>query len=174
MRQSTKELALCSMLSALGAVFLGLGGLLPLAVYACPILASLVLIVARESCRGSYAWCCFGAITLLGLILGPDKEAALLFCFLGYYPLVKPKLDAIRPAALQWLCKLGLAAVGIAAVYILLLYVFCVPATVEEFAATARWMLIAMVLLGVALFAVYDVLLKRLSVIYRRRKKKEV
>ena len=174
MRKSTKELALCSMLGALGITFLGLGGVIPLAVYACPILASLVLIPARDSCRRSYAWCCFAAIALLGLILGPDKEAALLFCFLGYYPLLKPKLDEIRPTALQWLSKLGLAGVAIAAVYLLLLYVFCVPATVEEFATTARWMLIVMVLLGVALFAVYDVLLKRLSLIYRRRKKKEV
>ena len=171
MRRSTKELALCSMLGALGVVFLGLGGLIPFAEYACPILASVVLIPARESCRRSYAWCCFGAIALLGLILGPNKEAALLFCFLGYYPLLKPRLDRLHPDALQWLCKLGLAAIAIAAVYILILFVFCIPEVVEEFAATARWMLFAMVGLGLALFVAYDILLKRLAVLYRRRKK---
>lgn len=171
MRKSTKELALCSMLGALGVVFLGLGGLIPFAVYACPILASLVLIPARESCRRSYAWCCFAAIALLSLILGPDKEAALLFCFLGYYPLLKPQLDKIHPKALQWLCKLGLAVVAIAVAYALILYVFCIPDVVEEFAATAQWMLAAMVILGLLLFVVYDILLKRFAAIYWRRRK---
>ncbi|MBQ0038462.1 MAG: hypothetical protein KBS74_07325 [Clostridiales bacterium] len=172
MQKSTKELALCSMLGALGVVFLGLGGLIPFAVYACPILASLVLIPARETCRRSYAWCCFAAIALLGLILGPDKEAALLFCFLGYYPLVKPQLDHLHPKSVQWLCKLALAAVAIAVVYFLLLYVFCVPAVVDELAATARWMLIAMVVLGLVLFVVYDVMLYRLTSLYQRRRRK--
>lgn len=171
MRRSTKELALCSVLGALGVVFLCLGGLIPFAVYACPIFASAVLIPARESCRRSYAWCCFAAIALWGLILGPDKEAVLLFCCLGYYPLLKPRLDRIHPKVVQWLCKLGLAAAAIAAAYLLLLYVLCVPEIAEELAGTAKWLMIATVVLGLMLFAVYDLMLQRVMIIYRRRKR---
>ena len=40
MRKATKELALCSMLAALSVVLLCLGGIVPFAVYACPMLAS--------------------------------------------------------------------------------------------------------------------------------------
>ena len=36
------------------------------------------------------------------------------------------------------------------------------PAVVEEFAATGRWLLAATIAMGVALFFVYDVLLGRL------------
>ena len=54
------------------------------------------------------------------------------------------------------------AAVSMAALYALILYVFCLPAVVEEFAATGRWLLTATIAMGVALFFVYDVLLGRL------------
>lgn len=86
MRQQTRELALASVLGALAVLFLFLGGVLPLALYACPLLASACLLPVREECRASYQWCCFFAAAILGLLLGPDKESALLFCFLGLLP----------------------------------------------------------------------------------------
>ena len=95
MKRSTKELALCGVMTALSVVLLCLGGVIPLAVYACPMLASCALLVLREMCRAQYAWCCWASVALLTLLLGPDKEAAALYLFLGYYPLLQPKLDAI-------------------------------------------------------------------------------
>ena len=53
MRQQTKELALASMFGALAVLFLFLGGVLPLAFYACPLLASACLLPVREECRKS-------------------------------------------------------------------------------------------------------------------------
>ena len=53
MRQQTRELALASVLGALAVLFLFLGGVLPLALYACPLLASACLLPVREECRGS-------------------------------------------------------------------------------------------------------------------------
>ena len=94
MRKATKELALCSMLAALSVVVLCLGGIVPFAVYACPMLASGALLLVREECRPSYAWCCWAAVAILALLLGPDKEASALYLFLGWYPLLQPKLDA--------------------------------------------------------------------------------
>ena len=92
MNTTAKELALGGMFTALGVVLLCLGGVVPLALYACPILASAVLLPVRERCRKQVAWSCYAAIAILGTLLGPDKEASMLFVFLGYYPLVKPKL----------------------------------------------------------------------------------
>ena len=48
MKSTAKELALGGMFTALGVVFLCLGGIVPLALYACPILASAVLLPVRE------------------------------------------------------------------------------------------------------------------------------
>ena len=48
MKSTAKELALGGMFTALGVVFLCLGGIVPLALYACQILASAVLLPVRE------------------------------------------------------------------------------------------------------------------------------
>ena len=114
MKSTAKELALGGMFTALGVVFLCLGGIVPLALYACPILASAVLLPVRENCRRSVVWSCYAAIAVLGTLLGPDKESALLFVFLGYYPIVKPRFDAIRRRPLRLAAKLllAIAAVG--------------------------------------------------------------
>ena len=158
MRQQTRELALASVLGALAVLFLFLGGVLPLALYACPLLASACLLPVREECRASYQWCCFFAAAILGLLLGPDKESALLFCFLGYYPLVQPSFDAIGSRALRFLTKLGL-------------YVLALDAVTAELAATAPWLIAATFALGAVLLFLYDELLRRFARLYRRRKR---
>lgn len=117
MKSTAKELALGGMFTALGVVFLCLGGIVPLALYACPILASAVLLPVRENCRRSVVWSCYAAIAVLGTLLGPDKESALLFVFLGYYPIVKPRFDAIRRRPLRLAAKLLLAIAAVGAEY---------------------------------------------------------
>ena len=49
---------------------------------------------------------------LLGLLLCPDKEVSLLFCFTGYYPLLKPRLGALRSRLLEHARGLGIAIGG--------------------------------------------------------------
>lgn len=172
MKKSTRELALCSMLAALSVVLLCLGGIVPFAVYACPMLASGALLPVREECRRSYAWCCWAAVAFLALLLGPDKEAAVLYLFLGYYPLLQPRLEAIRKPLVRWLAKLLLAVVAIGIMYALLLYVFCLTEVVEEFTETAAWLLWLTVVLGLVVFIIYDILLRRFTSMWHRRKKR--
>lgn len=172
MRKSTRELALCSMLAALSVVLLCLGGIVPFSVYACPMLASGALLLVREECRTSYGWCCWAAVALLALLLGPDKEAAALYLFLGYYPLLQPKLETIRRPLLRWLAKLLLAVLAIGAMYALLVCVFCLTEVVEEFAETAPWLLWLTAALGLVVFIIYDILLRRFTVLWHRRKKR--
>lgn len=174
MGKSTRELALSSLMAALGVVFLCLGGIIPFALYACPMLASAVLLPVREECRKSYGWCCYAVIAVLGLLLGPDKEAATLFLFLGYYPLIKPRLDTIGNKALRLACKLGIAIVAVGTMYAVLLYVIGLASVAEEFAVTAPWMLWTTAGLGVAVFLLYDILLGRLKYLIagRLRRKK--
>ena len=171
MRQQTRELALASVLGALAVLFLFLGGVLPLALYACPLLASVCLLPVREECRASYQWCCFFAAAILGLLLGPDKESALLFGFLGYYPLLQPSLDAIGSRALRFLTKLGLYVLAVGAMYALLVFVFRLDAVTAELAATAPWLIAATFALGAVLLFLYDELLRRFARLYRRRKR---
>ena len=172
MAKKTHELALCGVLCALAVAFLWLSGVLPLSTYIWPILASAALLPAREECRASYAWSCFAAAAILGLLLCADKEAALVFCFLGYYPLLKPKFDAITSRALRFLAKLGLCTVTMGLMYALIIFVFKLPAVVQEFSDSAPWLLIATAAMGLLLFFVYDLAIDRFGIVYQSRRKK--
>lgn len=170
MKRETHELALSGMLAALAAALLCLGGVVPLATYAAPVLASAALVVAREECRGAYAWGCWLVSAALALLLSADKEAALLYAALGYYPLLKPRLDALRPRLLSLGAKLLLCVAAVGAMYALLLFVFQLQAVVEEFAAASAAILWTTCLLGVAVFFAYDLALERLTLLYKRRR----
>ena len=56
--------------------------------------------------------------------------------------------------------------------YALILFVFKLPAVVQEFSESAPWLLAATVLLGLMLFFVYDLAIDRVAVIYAHRRKK--
>lgn len=170
MERRTRELALAGMLAALAAALLCLGGVVPLATYAAPVLASTALLAAREEC--AYPWGCYAVSALLGLVLAPDKEAALLYAFLGYYPLLKPCFDALRPRALRLAAKLGLCVCAVGSMYALLLFVFRLDALVREISESTPALLWATIALGVAVFFVYDLALERIGAYYRYRRKK--
>lgn len=176
METRSHALALSSLMCALAVVFLWMSGILPLATYGWPILASFTLIPVRRECSRRYAWCCFAAAAVLGLLLCADKEAALVFLFLGYYPLLKPGLDAIPSRFLRLFSKLALCIVTMGTMYLLLLFVFQLDSVVQEFQSTASWLLWITIGMGLLLFAVYDLALSRLTMIYLRRtqKKKQI
>ena len=121
-------------------------------------------VVYRARCRGA---------AILGLLLCADKEAALLFCFLGYYPLLKPKIDAISSKVLRLLLKVALCTVSMGLMYALIIFVFKLPAVVQEFSETAAWLLWVTAATGLALFFLYDIAIDRLSFLYRRRRGKK-
>ena len=170
MHGEAREIALAGMLAALGAVLLCLGTLVPLATYAAPVLASAAVLIAREECRAGPAFGCYAVSAALGLLLSPDREAALLYAFLGYYPLLKPKLDALRPRPLRALAKLLLCCAAVGAMYALLIFVFRLEAVVREAAETTPALLAATVALGVVVFLVYDLALVRLTIVYQKRR----
>lgn len=172
MQKTTKELALCGIMAALAVVLLCLGGMLPFAVYACPMLASLVFIPVGRECRKSYAWSCFAASAILGLLLGPDKECSMLFCVLGYYPLIYPKLQRIGLRTVRYAVKLILFAAAVAVMYAVILYVFAIPEAIAEFAESGTLILAATVIVGIVAFFAYDVAAGRMINAYEVRRKR--
>lgn len=172
MAKNTHDLALSSLMCALAVVFLWMSGILPLATFGWPILASFALVPVREECSRGYAWCCFTAAAMLGLLLCADKEAALLFLFLGYYPLLKRTFDAIPARLPRLFAKLALCAGTMTVMYTLILFVFQLDTVVQEFRTTAPWLLWATAGMGLLLFAVYDFALARLTAVYLHRTRK--
>jgi len=112
-------MALGGLLAALAVVLMSLGTIIPVATYTCPMLCALLLQVVLKCCGGRIAWAWYAAVALLSVLLAPDKEAAAVFVFLGYYPIVKPKLDGKKAA---WLWKGLLFNASVAVMYWLLIH----------------------------------------------------
>ena len=120
MKQASRDLALCGVLCALAVAIMAMGTILPAATYCAPVLASMTLLPVLVLCGEKLSWAMFFASAMLSLLLAPDKEAAAIFLALGYYPIVKPKLDR-KPKIRRWVGKFLLFNVSILAVYAVLL-----------------------------------------------------
>ena len=168
-RTEAKRLALCGILAALAVGLMFLGGMIPIAVFACPVLASMVLIPVYCECGFRFGLVWYGAVALLCVLLGPDKEAAILFVFFGYYPMLQKLIGRLRNRGVKWLLKLLYFNISIFAAYALMLYVFRLAAVTEEFRQTERIMLIVFLALGNVALIIYDILIDRLELFYHLR-----
>ncbi len=164
----TKQIALGGVLAALAVVILLLGGIIPIGTYLAPMLASLPLLVLSEALSKSLCLGWYAVTAILGATLCPDKETAFVFVFLGWYPLAKPALDRL-PKLPRMGAKLLLFNLAAAALYALLILVFRLEALAREARATGLPMLLLLLALGNLCFFLYDLLLKRLSLLYRGR-----
>ena len=115
MKSESRRIALCSMMVALGVIVMMLGGVIPVMTFCSPAIAGLTLLPVLSEYGKKWALAAWAAISALSMMLSPDKESALLFVFLGWYPVVKVHLERIRQRPLRLLAKLALfnAAAGL-------------------------------------------------------------
>lgn len=153
---ASKNMALGGVLAALAVVIMCLGGLIPLATYTCPMLCCLLLKFVFQSCGNRIGWSWYGAVAILSLLMGPDKEAAAVFVFFGYYPLVKPKLERMK---LGWILKALLFNASVFIMYTLLIHLFGMAQVAAEFQEMGKILLIVTLALGNVTFFLLDRLL---------------
>ena len=158
MNSESRRIALGGMLAALACVIMAMGGLIPVATYVVPVLCMLILKFVSVTCGSRIGWAWYGAVALLGLLLCPDKEAAAVFAALGYYPVVKPRLDRCR---FHWLWKGLLFNSSILILYWLLLNLFGLDQLVQDFAGMGIAMTAALLVMGNVVFVLVDIILGR-------------
>ena len=158
MGTESRRIALGGMMAALAVVLMAMGGMIPVATYVIPMLCMFLLRFVFGSCGRRIAWAWYGAVALLGLLFCPDKEAAAVFAALGYYPIVKPKLDKAR---LPWLWKGLLFNGSILLLYWILLKVMGVSHLVEEFSGMGVAMTALLLILGNVTFFLMNKILSR-------------
>ena len=168
---NARQLALGGVFAALAVILMLLGGLVPFATYVCPMLASVLLIPLLEEVPRGLCWGWYVVVALLAGLFCPDREAAFIFVFLGWYPILKPALDRL-PKLPRLVVKLLIFNAAIAAAYALLIFVFQLEALIEEAEEMGLAMLIALLFLGNVSFLLFDRLLQILPVIYRSRRKR--
>ena len=149
-------MALGGVLAALAVVIMCLGTIIPVATYTCPVLCALVLEMVRKSCGNRIAWAWYGAVAVLCVLLAPDKEAAAVFVFLGYYPILKPWMDRRKG---KWLWKAALFNSMTLIMYWLLMHLFGLTQVAEEFSEMGAVMTAVLLVLGNVTFFMLDRLL---------------
>ena len=167
-RKRTAQLALAAVLCALAVTVMMLGGLIPAATFCCPMLAGFLTIPILCECGAGMALCAWAAISILSCLLGPDKEAAAIYLFLGWYPVLRPKLEKLRQP-LRFLLKLLIFNCAVFAVYSLLLFVLGLESLRADFSDMGKIMLLVTLVLGNGIFILFDFVLPRLELLYRCR-----
>ena len=167
-RSKSWAMAYCGMAAALCVALMLLGTIIPIAMFIAPAVASFLIATVCMECGITMAWTAYAAVSLLGLLFVPDKEIALIFTvLLGYYPLVKPRFDRIRPRALQLVCKLLLCNGAVLAMYGLLLVLVPAGSISQELRTTALAMTLLTLGMGNVAFALYDRALCNLLLLYK-------
>ena len=160
MRKETKAVALGGMLGAVAMVIMCLGGLIPVSTYICPVMCMLILQMVLNFCGKRIAWAWYIMVSLLSLLIGPDKEAAALLVLLGYYPIIKPKMDRF-PLKILW--KLALFNAVTVFMYTVVVALLGLEAILVEHTVLGYVSFVLMILLGNATFFLLDKLLTRFT-----------
>ena len=167
--KKSKRMALTGMLCALAVVIMMLGGVIPLATFCCPALAGLMLVPVFVECGEKLSWCAYAAIAVLSLILCPDKEAALLFAFIGYYPILRWRLDQLRSRLIRVVAKLGVFNLAVLTMYALSILVLQMDQILREYQEMGLALTVACLLIGNITLLLYDRLIAVMTALYVNR-----
>lgn len=150
------------MMAALALVIMNMVGLIPIATYVCPSLCMVLLSVVLKLCGKRIGWAWYGAVAILSVLMAPDKEAAMIFAVIGYYPIIKPAFERTK---MPNTCKYLYFNVVILLVYWLMINLMGLTEIAKEFAEMGLLFTIVTLLMGNMVFQLLDKILTRVSVL---------
>ena len=161
-------MAYCGIVAALCIALMLLGAVIPIAMFIAPAVAGFLIATVCVECGLQMALTAYAAVSLLALLFVPDKEVALIFTvLLGYYPLVKPKFERIRPALLRGVCKLLLCNGAVLAMDGLIYLLVPMGSISQELRTTAMAATLVTLAMGNVAFLLYDRALHNMLMMYR-------
>lgn len=169
--KNSKVIAYSGVATALSVVMLFLGSIFWVLGYTMPLVASLVMIILLDSISQKSALLTFVSTSVISFILLNDKECVLLYVlFFGYYPLIRDKINDIKPKFLSYLLKFVTFNAAMVLAQILCVYVFGIP--FDDM--LGKWGIVVFVLCLNLVFVVFDKLYTLLLRLYRIKLKKKV
>ena len=169
--KNSKIIAYSGVATALSVVMLFLGSLIWVLAYIMPLIASLIMIILLDSISRKSAILTFISTSVISFILLSDKECLLLYVlFFGYYPLIRDKINDIKPKFFSVLLKYLTFNASMIITQILCVYVFEIP--FDDM--LGKWGIIIFIVCLNLVFAVYDKLYDLLLKLYRIKVKKKV
>lgn len=163
-----KYLTVSAMLCALGVIFLSLGSLFEVLDLSVAVLASLLCVYAVIEIGGAYPWGIWVVTSLLALLLLPQKSPAIFYSlFLGFYPILKEKIER-RSRLFSFLFKLLIFHVCLGCIYFV--FKLFLPGVLDE--GSMLWLGAVLYFLSLLCFILYDFALTRLITFYLLRLRK--
>ena len=167
-RESARTVALGGMLAAFAVVILCLGTLIPVMTYAAPLLAIMTLAVVLRLCGRRIGWSWYICVTLLALLLCPDREAAVVFAAFGYYPLLRPTLQRIPSQLLRNLVKFLLFQLSILVVAVFTVFMLGLETVLADLSPAVIAAEAVLWILGNVCLFMADFVLGRLETMRRK------
>ena len=155
------RIALGGMQAAVAVVIMNLVGIIPVATFVCPMLSMMILTLVLRFCGKRIGWAWYGAVAILSVLMGPDKEAAAIFVVLGYYPIIKPAFERTK---MPNLCKYLYFNAVILMVYWMLINLMGLTEIAKEFSEFGILFTVVMLLMGNMIFQMLDKILTRIRV----------
>lgn len=95
--KSSKKIAFSGIFTAISLILLFLTGIFSIATYALPAMSGGLLTIAVIEMNKKQAFLIYVAVSVLSVVLTPDKEAAFLYIvFFGYYPILKAVIEKLK------------------------------------------------------------------------------
>ena len=165
----SRLVAFSGMAAALSCVLMLLSGVIPIMTYAGPLMAGVLLLPVLLEFGKKPAWMTWAVTAVIVLLLDADREAALWYLLMGYYPIIVWQLNRIRSRVARVAVKLAYFALVIALLYGVLALLLNMKAMLAEFGDMGPIMTAAFFLLMLFCLMLYDRLLLPLCLLYQNR-----
>ena len=165
----SRQMALCGLLTAMAVVVMALAGAIGIGTFLGPMLAMAVLLPLLEEYGAKTALLAYVATSVLGVLIVPELELALVYGAFGWYPILRPKLNRISSRPVRAALKVTLCTAVILLLYGVLLRLLGM--TADLLGIGTVWKL-ALLVLGIATFLLMDLALGRLTFLWRKKFRK--
>lgn len=169
MKKLSFKIAYCGIATAMCLVIMFLVGVIPFSMYLMPVISAVILLFIREELGAKWAWLSFAAVGLLSLMISPDWESKMLFIStLGWYPLAREYLIKIKPKWLSFIVRIALLNLTAAVCYFVLIKLLGMTELLETGGSSILVFIISTIFIAEVFFVIFDLLIARLSVYYRK------
>lgn len=170
MKQSSK-CAIGGITAALSLVLMISVAVVPFLTYALPAVAGALMIFIVIEIDKKWALGVYLAVALLGMMLVPDKEVAVMYlAFFGYYPILKAVIESKLKSVSGWIVKVLVFNATMVASYFLMIKFMGI--TIDEMDKYGNLAIPALLGLATFAFILYDIALSKLVLIYNMKFKK--
>lgn len=173
MRKKSVRVAVCGLAAALSVTLMFFGGVVYVFAYAVPMLLGLISVMIKKSFGTGSAVFVYIAVSLLSLMLVPEKESVMMFVlFFGYYPIIRESFEKVKAKALRLILKLILFNASLTVIELICVFVFGIP--FFEDGVFSAGLLIGFAVAMNAVFIMYDILLRMFLILYEKKIEKRI